>query len=185
MKKPLFSITFPGTIILLLVLSSCGSPTAVATQPPKAQSPAFEKINACNLLTKADAAQIMGSPVDDPTHPVQGSETFYVDSCKYKKTGGTALDGVTLTVEIPVNGDLATAQTAFTSGKQQAQAAYNSAPQDVTGVGDAAYWVGGAGNTLLVMKGIYTFTLSASTQRGSSPSQAMLDLARVVLGRLP
>jgi hypothetical protein len=95
------------------------------------------------------------------------------------------LDNVTLTVEIPTTGDLATAQTAFTTGKQQAQAAYNAAPLDVPGVGDTAYWVSGPGNTLLVMKGIYTFSLSASTQKGDMPSQAMLDLAKAVLGRLP
>lgn len=100
-------------------------------------------------------------------------------------TGGTAMDNTTLTVEIPANGDLASAQTAFATGKQQAQAAYNSPPLDVSGLGDTAYWVSGAGNTLLVMKGIVTFTLSASTQKGDAPSQALLDLAKTVLGRLP
>ena len=55
----------------------------------------------------------------------------------------------------------------------------------VAGVGDAAYWVGGAGNNLSVMKGDINVTLSASTQKGDAPTQAILDLAKVVLGRLP
>ena len=197
LKKESFSTIPLAMIVMLLILAGCGSPTAASTQPPAqapvqptsqqpaAQSPASAKIDACTLLTKADATQIMGNPVDDPTHPVQGSEAFYVDSCEYKLTGGTTLDNITLTVEIPTTGDLATAQAAFNTGKQQAQAAYNAAPLDVPGVGDTAYWVSGAGNTLAVMKGIVTFTLSASTQKGDTPSQAVLDLAKAVLGRLP
>jgi hypothetical protein len=185
MKKTLFRTTSLVMIILLLALSGCGSPTAAATQPPGAQSQGIAKIDACTLLTKADAVKIMGNPVDDPTHPVQGTQTFYVDSCKYKLTGGKTLDNVTLTLEIPANGDLATAQTTFSDSKQMAQATYNIAPLDISGLGDTAYWVGGEGNTLMIMKGMITFTLSASTQKGTSPSQAILDLAKVVLGRLP
>jgi hypothetical protein len=180
LKKLLFPAAPLAMIIMLLTLVSCSGPAAAT-----AQAPALVKIDACTLLTKADATQIMGNPVNEPTHPVQGTQAFYVDSCEYKLTGGTPLDDVTLTVEIPVNGDLATAKSVFNAGKQQAQATYNAAPLDVPGVGDAAYWVSGAGNTLMVMKGMVTFTLSASTQKGDAPSQAMLDLAKTVVGRLP
>jgi hypothetical protein len=189
LKKPLFPAAPLAMIVMLLTLVGCGGPTAQApaqiTPQSTAQSPAFVEIDACTLLTKADATQIMGNPVNEPTHPVQGTQTFYVDSCEYNLTGGTPVDDVTLTLEIPVNGDLATAQQVFNAGKQQAQAAYSGAPLDVTGVGDAAYWVSGEGNTLMVMKGMFTFSLSASTHKGDAPSQAMLDLAKTVAGRLP
>ncbi len=36
-----------------------------------------------------------------------------------------------------------------------------------------------------IMKGNVNVTLSASTQKGDAPSQALLDLAKTVLGRLP
>ena len=193
MSKKLFFHAIPFVlVVLLLALAGCGSSKPAASQPaaqapsqPPAQSLVSTKIDACTLLTKADAEQILGKPVDDPTHPVQGNETFSVDSCEYKVTGGTALDNATLIVTVPSNGDLATAQTAFDTGKQQAQAAYNAAPVDVPGVGDTAYWVGGAGNNLSILKGNVNVTLSASTQKGDAPSQAILDLAKVVLGRLP
>ena len=188
--------------ILLLALADCAgskpaaqpqvTQTPAATQPsvqataqPPAQAPVSAAIDACSLLTKADAEQILGKPVDDPTHPVTGNEIFIVDSCDYKVTGGTPLDNATLIVTVPSGGDLATAQTAFNTGKQQAQAAYGSAPADVPGVGDSAYWVSGSGNNLSILKGDMNITLSVSTQKGDSASQAILDLAKVVLGRLP
>ena len=188
-------------LVLLLVLSACGNPqastqpagqpTAVqasvqpAIQPATVQPVGSSTIDACSLLTKADAAQILGKPVEAPTQPVQGSETFNVSSCEYKLQGGTPMDNVTIIVAVPDNGDQAIALTAFDAGRRQAQAAYNATPVMVAGVGDAAYWVGGAGNNLSVMKGDINVTLSASTQKGDAPTQAILDLAKVVLGRLP
>lgn len=196
-KKRFYHLMVFWTIFSLLALVGCGSPTQVATLstgqattqpsslPPTAQSPSITKIDACVLLTKADAEQILGNPVKEPTHPVQGNETFSVDSCEYQMVGGTALDNATLIVTIPSNGNLTSAQTAFTTGKEQVQAAYNAAPSDVPGLGDTAYWVGGSGNNLSFLKGNINITLSVSTQKGDAPSQEILDLAKVVLGRLP
>ena len=183
-RKRFLSSLLPVVTVLLLTLAACGSSSPIAAQPA-VKSPAGVKIDACKLLTKADAEKLLGKAADAPTHPVQGTETYYVDSCEYRLTGGSAMDNATLTVEVPTNGDLASAQAAFNTGKQQAQAAYNTAPVDVPGFGDAAYWVAGGGNTLLVMKGSITFTLSASTQKGIAPSLALLDVAKTVLRRLP
>ncbi len=148
---------------LAVCLAGCRAVTSsdalpdLATQLPQAsaqasaQAPAAaSKFDACKLLTKADAEQILGEPVDSPTNPMQGDATYSVDSCEYKVTGGTALDNATLVVTVPASGDPARAQAVFNSGKQQAQAMYNAAPVDVPGLGDAAYWVGGAGNNLSI-----------------------------------
>ncbi|HTX90520.1 MAG TPA: hypothetical protein VMC09_04805 [Anaerolineales bacterium] len=188
MSKNSFTLIILLTMTaLLLGLAGCGGvgtanpgSATVAGQPVKGVT-----IDACALLTKADAEQILGKPVEDPTHPVEGSETFNVFSCEYKMQGGTALDNASLIVTVPAAGDLQTAQIAFDTGKQQAQAAYNAAPVDVPGLGDTAYWVGGAGNNLSILKGDINVTLSASTQKGDAPAQAILDLAKTVLSRLP
>jgi hypothetical protein len=188
--------------ILLLALAGCAGSKPAAqppiTQPPAATQPAAQPtaqpatsapagvaIDACTLLTKTDAEQILGNPVDAPSRPVTGNETFVVDSCKYGLTGGTPLDNATLIVTVPSANDLQTAQIAFNTGKQEAQANYGAAPVDVPGLGDSAYWVGGAGNNLSILKGDVNITISASTQKGDAASQAILDLAKVVLGRLP
>jgi hypothetical protein len=196
MPKKLFVYAMPFTLVaMMLVLVGCGgaNPTALpladATAKPTGTPaptlpPASVAIDACSLLTKADAELILGSPVDNPTQPVQGSETFNVYSCEYYVTGGTPLDNATLIVTVPSNGDLGTALAAFTAGKDQAQTMYNAAPLDVPGLGDAAYWVAGAGNNLTILKGDVYINLSASTQKGDAPSQALLDLAKVVIGRM-
>jgi hypothetical protein len=113
------------------------------------------------------------------------TETYIVDSCEYRVTGGTAAQNITLTLEVPADGDMAAVRAAFDTGKQQAQAAFNAAPLDIPGLGDAAYWVGSSGNTLLVLKGSVTFTLSAYTVKGNTPNQLLLEQAKTVLGRLP
>jgi len=156
----------------LLLLAACGSKPAAA-------------VDACSLLTPTDAQGIMGGAVDAAQHPVSGSATFAVSSCAYQLSGGTPLENVTLIVSVSSNGQAATAQSAFTAGKAGTQAAWGSAPVDVPGLGDQAYWVAGSGNLLTILKGDAYLTLSASTQTGDAPTQALLDLAQVVIGRLP
>jgi hypothetical protein len=62
---------------------------------------------------------------------------------------------------------------------------YGAAPVDVPELGDSAYWVGGSGNNLSIMKGNVNMTLMAVNQKGDAPSEALIDLAKVVLSRLP
>ena len=185
LKKSFLPVITLMLVILLLALAGCGSPTATVAQSSAGQSPAVARIDACSLLTKADAEQVLGKAVDEPTHPIQSEETFLVDSCEYRMTGATAKEHAILTIVAPANGDLETALKTFATGKQGAQAAYPSTLPDLPGLGDSAYWVGGEGNSLMMMKGIMTVSLSVSTQKGEAPSQAMLDLGKLVLGRLP
>jgi hypothetical protein len=175
MVKKTLTVLLP--IAFLMLLTACGGAPAAPS--------GTASIDACALLSQADAEQILGGSVEAPTQPMQGAATFLVTSCEYSLQGGTPLDNASVIVTVPSDGDLATAQAAFDTGKQQAQANYNAAPVDVSGVGDAAYWVGGAGNNLSIMIGAVNITLSAFTQKGNTPPQAILDLAKVVIGRLP
>jgi hypothetical protein len=185
LKKTLISALQFSFFLLLLALAGCGKQAPAAAQPSAGQQPQLANtIDACTLLTKADAEQVLGSPVDEALRPVQSTEPNIVDSCEYRITGATAKDHVVLTVVLPVSGDLESAQKIFAAGRQGAQATYGSTLPDVPGLGDSAYWVGGEGNTLMMMKGSMTVSLSVSTQKGDIPSQAMLDLGKLVLGRL-
>ena len=135
MPRKLFIFALPFTLaILLLALAGRGSPTAAATQSSSGQSPAVARIDACTLLRKAEAEKVLGKPVDEPTHPIQSTQTYVVDSCEYRITGATAKDHAILTIMVPADGDLKTALTMFATDKQGAQATYNSALPDISGL---------------------------------------------------
>ena len=159
--------------------------TAVAEAPTAPPAGNATSVDACALLSKADAEKILGQPVKDPESPVQGSADFNVSSCVYHTQTGTALDRVALVVWVVASGDAAYAKTAFETDKQKVPANYNADPVDVAGVGDAAYWVAGAGNQLMVLKGTVQFSLLASTQKGDTASPEIVDLAKLVISRLP
>jgi hypothetical protein len=184
LKKALISALPFSFFLLLLALAGCGKQAPAAAQPSASQSSLANTVDACTLLTKADAEQVLRSPVDEAIRPVQSTEPNIVDSCEYRVTGAMAKDHAVLTLVLPVSGDLESAKKIFTAGRQGAQATYGSALPDIPGLGDSAYWVGGEGNTLMMLKGRLTVSLSVSTQKGDSPSQAMLDLGKLVLGRL-
>ncbi len=179
--------TFLSAILLamaVLLLAGCGSPTPAASGTPAGQSASLAGIDACTLFTKADAEKILGKPVDEATHPTHSTDPVIVDSCDYRITGGTAKDHAILIIMQPANGDLKSAQVIFTSSKQGAQGSYGSI-LEVRGLGDSAFWVGGEGNTLTIIKGSAMISISVSTQKGSSLSQAMFNLGGLVLSRLP
>jgi hypothetical protein len=165
-------------ILISLLLAGCSGSSS-----PSASS-ANSKVDPCALLTKADAEKIEAKPVKDATHPITASQTFDVSSCAYQIDGGSALDKASLIVTVPVPPDVKTAKTSYDTGKNTAQSNWNASPLDVPGVGDAAYWVGGSGNNITVIKGSYVFTLTASTQKGDAPTATIIDLAKTVVSRL-
>jgi hypothetical protein len=178
----------------IFVLSACTTPATPTADASEPQVPATEAVSApvessgldaCALLTKADAESILGQVVQDPQRPIQGSATFDVSSCKYQVEGEAASENVTLIVTVPVNGDAQSAQTAFETDKAASSEMLGAAPVDVPGVGDSAYWVAGYGNQLSILKGNTHLILSATNQTGDSAPQAVIDLAVVILSRLP
>ena len=174
-------------LLALFALAGCGSsPTTALAGSTSAPGGNVAPAGAdpCTLLTKADAESILGKPVGDATHPVNGGANFEVSSCEYTVVGGTALDNSTLVYTYASGVDASLTKTAFDTGRAQAKASWNADPVDVPGLGDEAYWVGGAGNNIQVLKGAAYFTLSASTNQGDTPPAAILALAKTILGRI-
>jgi hypothetical protein len=191
-------------LIMLFVLAGCGgSPAApsgvsITTSVPSGGTTnpaggtaaptanvAPAGVDPCTLLTRADAESILGKSVGEGSHPITASASYEVTSCEYKIVNGTPLDNTTLIYTYASSGDTSLAKTAFDTGRNSAQKSWNAAPVDVPGLGDEAYWVGGAGNNISILKGAVYITLSASTNKGDTPPAAILALAKVVLGRLP
>jgi len=160
-------------------------PTEVVQSTEETQPADAAIVDACTLLTKEDAEKILGKPVKAPKTPVQGSETFNVTSCSYQIDGGTAMDTASVIVIIPSLGDAGFARESFENDKKTVKDSYGADPVDVAYLGDEAYWVAGAGNILFVLQGKVQITLKAATQKGDTASPELIELARLVLSRLP
>jgi hypothetical protein len=165
---------------------SVQSPTP--TSEPTTQDPAPANtggIDACSLLSKADAESILGAPVKDAEHPIEGSEAFTVTSCVYHADIDSSSDKVSLIVSVSVNGDAQFVKTTFNSDKTSAMDMFGASSVDVLGVGDAAAWTGGSGNYLAVLKGDVFITLRVSKYQGDTAPQPVVELAKLVVSRLP
>jgi len=146
---------------------------AAATATPAPTSAAPGTLDACSLLTAADAQAALGEPVDPGVPPEAGAH-----SCIFAGHPAVGLD--LNSVEISLT-DVA----AFDPSKKSI-AGLTITP--VSGIGDAAYYVSmGAGYEVLnVRKGQVTFTVSVLL-KGASDAQlqaAEQTLAAAALGRI-
>ena len=81
MPKKIFLYPFAAFLTALAVfMAGCGplaigvsslEDTETFTPQSSAEARASSKFDACKLMTKADAEQILGDPVDSPTNPLQ------------------------------------------------------------------------------------------------------------------
>ncbi|MGB8644337.1 MAG: hypothetical protein WCF84_03820 [Anaerolineae bacterium] len=150
-----------------------------ATNPPN-NSSTGAKVDACKLLSQTDAETILGEPAAAPESPISGQANFVVTSCEYKAKSSPA-NHVTLIV-IQAD-DALSAKDSFELAQKQAVTQLNVTPQNVSGLGDAAFWQGGIYNNLLVLKGNFqiTFTISGET----TPEGKVKTLAQQVLAKMP
>ena len=161
-------------------------PSTGSDTTPGDSSPAVSTgIDACALFTKADAEAILGQAVIDADPPVQGSATFNVTSCKFKLADPSVFESASLIVTVPVNGDLEAAKTAFNIDRTTSLEMLGAEAVDVPGLGDEAFWVGGYGNSLAILKGNVHLIISVTTQKGETAPQLVIDLANTILSRLP
>lgn len=130
-------------------------------------------VTACALVSKDEAAAILGEAVDD-------AETGAA-ACVYSASSldSFASVGVSLfSYEVEE-----TAISSFASGKQAV-----SSPEDISGLGDEAYWDPSFGS-LDIRQGLHFVSISIAFSDGSNTTpagkQAAFDLAPTVLGRLP
>jgi hypothetical protein len=151
-----------------------GAPTqAAATATPAPTSAAPGTLDACSLLTAADAQAALGEPVDPGVPPEAGAH-----SCIFAGHPTVGLD--LNSVEISLT-DVA----AFDPSKKSIPGLTIT---PVSGIGDAAYYVSmGAGYEVLnVRKGQVTFTVSVLL-KGASDAElqtAEQTLAAAALGRI-
>ncbi len=188
------------TVTAAVMLAACQAPAA--TQPPptpteatpagapteapaKAPTPTSEAlapggIDACALLTATNAEATLGKPVRKAETLINGEGNGVVTSCKYRAT-----DDVTLSTGIIVR-KLDSAEWAkqfYAQTEKDMATTLSVTPEDVTGVGEAAFWVGDMYNQLYALKGSVHVLLDVSNQ--TSPNDTVKGLMTKILDRLP
>jgi hypothetical protein len=165
--------------------SATGAPPASGTQAAATQASATQiaagatdtapavapkSLDACSLITTAEAAAVLGKPVDAGAVPEPGaSSCIFVESTK-------AIDSIEISI------------TRVADFKPTQKSIPGLTITQVSGIGDDAYYVnGGPGFLVLnVRKGQTTFTTSVLL-KGASESQVMAgekSLAMTILGRI-
>jgi hypothetical protein len=159
------ALLFATLLVLLLLLAGLGAcrqrgrgaGSGSASSPAGAPAASDEgggrvaPIDACTLLTAADAEAILGGPVEKPVtsgHPLPVAG--HSSRCAYL-TSRPPLKVVNLLVE-----QLATpreAASAFEQTRRISKTVSGAPPEDLAGLGERAFWEGGSIAKLHVLKG--------------------------------
>ncbi|MDF1496955.1 MAG: hypothetical protein P1P90_02750 [Patescibacteria group bacterium] len=144
MKKTLLITT---ALICSLSLMGAGCDNSNPTEPnnTNTETESTDALNACNLLTKTIAADYLGT-VDEPT---LRDTAGVVSTCSYSNPD--TFDAITLLVRRS-QGD-AEAATVNANAKAESKNLSGVDAEDVSGLGDGAYWAGGNLNQLNVFRG--------------------------------
>jgi hypothetical protein len=135
---------------------------------------------ACDVLSGAEAATAFGAEVEKgKSNEIQEGDVK-VTTCAYA-TSVAPIKIMTLLLRRAEN--RVAAEEAFQETKSQSRDQSGVEPQEVFGLGDAAYWVGGSLNQLNVRKNEYWIILSAVNWQGES-LPGLEQTARLVIPKL-
>jgi hypothetical protein len=186
MRKNLILLGFVvGLVAACSGSTATGAPPANGTPPAATQAGATQvapvatdttaagapnEPDPCTLITAAEAAAVLGKPVDPGQPPEPGSS-----SCLFTTTA-LGIDSIEITV------------TSVADFKPTQKSITGLTITQVSGIGDDAYYISiGAGHVVLnVRKGQSTFSASVLL-KGASDSQLMASeksLAMLILGRI-
>ena len=162
------STPFTTGLLLVIVLvtdsllDAHAAPAATASNAPHPGTTP----TACSLLTKEDAADALGEPVQGPERTEMGD----VSSCEYS---GSAINRVHLNL------------MRFPKEQAQMYAAMcaQKGKQGLTGLGNVTCWYNEHHEELQVLKG--TLFFSVELRRNGDPTEAIKRVAKRVYDRLP
>lgn len=161
-------------------LPGCGpAPETVETsRPPVVVQPQTrpKAVSACSLLTQEEAAAILGEPVEKPTDSATGQT---VTNCNWM-TPSFHMVGIL----VRLASSPAEAETVRLEARRQSKGLSGVDPQDVTGLGESAYWAGGDINQLNVFKGNYWLIITASKGKANDNLALAKAVAAKALPRL-
>ena len=179
---------FLGLVISMLALAGCGGPkTAVETKntsdaPHVASSDkqSAGSVDACGLLTKADAESFLGESVGPPASSHTEAMGNIITQCRYSSTSGKRVG--LLARQATTSGQAA---RVFRQARDTSNELSGSAPQVITGLGADAYWIGGNLKQLNVLSNDVWLIITASPGNGIDPLEASKIVAGKILVRMP
>src|ERR1700733_10802084 len=134
-----------SSLSLLALAAACGGKPEAKSAPLPAR-----KIQACSLLTEADATAALQEPVNAMSSVLAGAKGNDPLQCTYN--GGISDPPKIVNLLVRPSESAETARPLFTSKRAGLASLNGASPQDVPGLGDAAFWVGGQLNQLHLLK---------------------------------
>ena len=180
-------ITFLAFLLSLLSLAGCGGEkteetknTSNTPQPTGSSKPSSVKLDACGLLTKADAESLLGGSVKEPTTTRNENGGTVVSQCHYSNAAGDKQVGL-LARQSPTTAE---AKQVFGNARRAAKDLSGADPQTISGLGDDAYWTGGNLSQLNVLKDDSWFIVTAR-QGKADRLAASREAADKILSHMP
>ena len=164
------------SLALPALLAGCGptsNPKATQTAAPVRQ------VDACTLFTAADAQAVLAEEevVEMSSFLSEGQKTKDPSQCGYN--AGSDPSKV-VRIEVRRAASPEAVQSAFDSTRSLLS---GSAPQDVPGLGDGAFWVGGTLEQLHVRKGAAQLIVTSQPGEGKDPLTVAKSIAGKALAR--
>jgi hypothetical protein len=175
-----------------LLLAACKGTGESAPAKPQAETPPIqaaptttvEAVDACTLLTQAEVEAAVGRTVLAP----QKEEVPQFSVCGYGDPQSPVVSGRALTQLVKISVMVGSDASYYAGGKAQAKDSFETfknnaaSPQEVTGLGNAAYW-DATFSSLTVLDGQYLVEVEIAADAGGL--DAAKGLATKVLVRLP
>ncbi|HXK59043.1 MAG TPA: hypothetical protein PLP42_04035 [Acidobacteriota bacterium] len=159
-------------VVTLLGFTCCGREEALETEQPPSpvllQQDPPKVISACSLLTAEEAAEILGEPVEKPIESTTGNT---ISNCNWLTA---SFNSIGILVRRGYNA--AEAESAFDLAYKQSKSLSGVDPEDISGLGEKAYWAGGRINQLNVYAGNYWLIIMANPDNSQDP----LSVAKLV-----
>jgi hypothetical protein len=168
-----------GLLVLSISLVGCGKSSSKASKLP-------DPLQACDLLTKAEAEAIIGGPVDEPqkNHKEQDDPKHWMSSCNYYSSEKSISTGIT----IMPHGRKVNGAEAFALYEADLKEGLGDdyKMETVGGIGDKSAWEKNM-KQLTIFQGpfmIIITTVSPELQ-GTAALDFSKELAAKVLSKLP
>ena len=166
-----------SALLLAAALAACG-PSADPREAHAFRAP--EKVDACTLFPPEEAQAIAGSGVSLLSSAYEDAQGRAPHQCSYN--AGSAEAPQILSLEVRPAKTVAEAERRQAASRPFLQTLSKGQVQDVSGVGDAAFWAGGTVGQLHTRKG--AVWLVVTIQAGKDPLGAARRVAEQAFARM-